>query len=146
MTRHGRANGRAGVAHELFVDTSAWYPLARSSHADHARLSRMLRTRVESGARVVTTNLILAETHALLLARAGSRPALSFLRAVRQPPNEVVWSTAEIEGDAEEWLARYEDQDFSLTDAVSFQVMRERRIRDALTLDRHFGIAGFTIV
>lgn len=137
---------RDAVPAELFVDTSAWYPLARSSHADHARLSRSLRERVAAGVRVVTTNLVLAETHALLMTRAGSQVALAFLRAARRPPNEIVASTPELEDHAEEWLARFEDHRFSLTDAVSFQLMRERRIREALTLDRHFAIAGFTMI
>ena len=41
------------------------------------------------------------------------------------------------------WLARYDDQGFSFADAVSFAVMTERGIREALTLDRHFVVAGF---
>jgi uncharacterized protein len=58
-----------------------------------------------------------------------------------------VRSTRELEDAAErDWLARYQDQDFSLADAVSFAVMRERRIKDVLSLDRHFAIAGFKTV
>jgi len=41
---------------------------------------------------------------------------------------------------------RFDDQPCSLADAVSFAVMKQRGIRDALTLDRHFGIAGFTVI
>ena len=36
--------------------------------------------------------------------------------------------------------------DFSLADAVSFAVMKARKIREALTLDAHFGVAGFAMV
>jgi predicted nucleic acid-binding protein len=43
-------------------------------------------------------------------------------------------------------LERYEDRDFSFTDAVSFAVMSERRIREALTLDTHFAAAGFAVL
>ena len=45
-----------------------------------------------------------------------------------------------------EWLEQFEAQDFSFADAVSFAVMRSRRIRNALTLDRHFAIAGYTML
>jgi predicted nucleic acid-binding protein len=45
-----------------------------------------------------------------------------------------------------EWLERYDDQDFSFADAVSFAVMTERGITDALTLDRHFQGAGFRVL
>jgi predicted nucleic acid-binding protein len=45
-----------------------------------------------------------------------------------------------------EWLERFDDQDFSLTDAVSFAVMSSRGIAEAITLDRHFVVAGFRVV
>jgi hypothetical protein len=46
----------------------------------------------------------------------------------------------------DDWLSRYSDQEFSFTDAVSFAVMRQRRIREALALDQHFSTAGFEVV
>jgi hypothetical protein len=38
------------------------------------------------------------------------------------------------------------DQDFSLTDAVSFVVMQERGIEQAFTFGNHFAILGFQII
>ena len=131
----------------LFVDTSAWYPLADSLHSDHELLAAALRARVHAGARIVTTNLVLAETHALLLRRAGRDIALTFARTVRQPPNSVEYSTAEREEAAlSNWLERFSDQRFSLTDAVSFVVMAELGIREALALDQHFATAGCVLI
>ena len=135
------------MAPELFVDTSAWYPIAVSNHPDHIALAAALHDRVRGGVRIVTTNLVVAETHALLLARTRHESALAFLRAVRQRPNEVVTATADIENRAiTHWLERYNDQLFSFADAVSFEVMSERGVREALTLDNHFGAAGFVVV
>ncbi len=135
------------MAPELFVDTSAWYPIAVSNHPDHIALAAALHDRVRGGVRIVTTNLVVAETHALLLARTRREAALAFLRAVRQRPNEVVTATADLESRAiTHWLERYDDQLFSFADAVSFEVMSERGVREALTLDNHFGAAGFVVV
>ena len=134
------------VAAEIFVDTSAWYPLVVATHADHAPLAAALRAAVKAHRRVVTTNLVVAETHALLLRRVGYETALTFVQTVDNAPNVVVRSTGELESAAERnWLARYSDQGFSLTDAVSFAVMTERRIRQALSLDHHFEVAGFEL-
>ncbi len=135
------------MAAELFVDTSAWYPIAVPKHPDHEILADALRAEIRRGRRVVTTNLIVAETYALLLSRARRQAALGFLRAVRRSPNEVVSATPDLEDRAiTHWLERYEDQDFSLADAVSFEVMAGRGIREVLTLDHHFSAAGFVMV
>lgn len=132
---------------ELFIDASAWYPLALSRHPDHRRLSEALTTRIRDGARIVTTNLVLAEAHAILTSRAGAAVALTFLRTARARPNAVVISTDELEERAQSrWLERFRDQPFSLADAVSFAVMDDRNIGEALTLDHHFAVAGFVMV
>ena len=135
------------MAAELFVDASAWYPLIVRAVPQHDLVTAALRSAVRHGARLVTTNLVVAETHALLLRRTSAEIALAFVRGLTAPYTLVVRSTAELERTAiTDWLERYEDQEFSLADAVSFAVMTERGIRDALTLDRHFAAAGFRMV
>lgn len=132
---------------EVFVDTSAWFPLLLRTHPDHDRLAKQLRALIGRGCRVVTTNLVVAETHALTMRRVGLEAALAFVETVTQPPNVVVHSTPAIESKAVRgWLSRYQDQDFSFADAVSFVVMTERGIDEALTLDHHFEVAGFRAV
>lgn len=129
---------------DLFVDTSAWYPIADRSHPDHAALARALRERIGQGVRIVTTNLVVAESHALLLRRAGQRAALAFLKSVRQAPNRIEYITPERETDAiGRWIERFRGQPFSLADAASFALMTALGIREALTLDHHFAVAGF---
>lgn len=95
----------------------------------------------------MTSNLVVAESHALLLRRVGREVALAFLEAVRRPPNRIEHVTPAREDVAvDEWIRRFTDQDFSLADATSFAIMSELRIHEALTLDRHFGTAGFVMV
>ena len=132
---------------EIFVDTSAWYGLADPHEPAHAALARALGDRVRNGALVVTTNLVVAETHALLLRRGGRRAALRFLEEVGREPILVETSGPAVEERARlDWLVRFDDQEFTLTEAVSFAVMKERGILEALTLDRHFAAAGFILV
>ncbi len=129
------------------MDTSAWYPVVMRSHPQHGPLAAVLQKLVAQGNQVVTTNFVVAETHVLLLRRDRRETALAFVRTVREPPNLVVASTSEIEARAiSDWLEPYADQDFSFADAVSFAVMTDRGITEALTLDRHFAAAGFGIV
>ncbi|MXW67744.1 MAG: type II toxin-antitoxin system VapC family toxin [Gemmatimonadales bacterium] len=131
----------------VFVDTSAWYPLADGAHPDHQALVEALRVRVRRGVAVVTSNLVVAESHALLLRRVGREVALAFLEAVRRPPNRIEHVTPEREDTAvDSWIRRFADQDFSLADATSFAIMSELGIEEALTLDRHFATAGFIMI
>lgn len=126
------------------MDTGVWYAAANPRAPEHAACAAALHRTVRQGTRVVTTNLVLAECHALLLHRVSRAGALTVLRTLRQPPNVVVASTPDLEDRAiTDWLDRFGDQTFSFTDAVSFAVMTDRGIRDALTLDRHFATAGF---
>jgi predicted nucleic acid-binding protein len=134
------------VAAEIFVDSAAWYPLMVRRHPQHGDFARELETRIRKGVRVVTTNLVVAEMHALVLHRAGRADALNFVQTVRQAPNLVVSTTPDLETDAVgQWLERFADQAFSFTDAVSFAVMMARGIRDVHPLHRHSGAAGFTV-
>lgn len=132
---------------ECFVDTSAWYAIATGEGAKAAATRTALTQRVTTGVRVVTTNLVLAESHVLLMKRKGGAIALRFLQGVVAAPGIVVASSADHQALAiRDWLVPYGDQDFSLADAVSFAVMKERGIREALALDHHFRIAGFAVI
>jgi predicted nucleic acid-binding protein len=40
-------------------------------------------------------------------------------------------------------LRRHDERAYSFVDATSFQVMRDRRLREALAFDQDFASAGF---
>ncbi|MDO8665986.1 MAG: PIN domain-containing protein [Gemmatimonadales bacterium] len=137
---------------EVFVDSGFWCATALRGRTDadrerHERAGATLRQLIRSGTRLVTTNLVLAETHQLLLIRDRRDTALAFLRAFPAPGTDVVPSTAELEAEAlADWIEKYDDQDFSLADAVSLALMKRRRIKRALAYDRHFAAAGFEML
>jgi predicted nucleic acid-binding protein len=54
-----------------------------------------------------------------------------------------VYSDYRLESLGEAILEKHADQDFSFTDAVSFALMQEEGILEALTFDNHFTILGF---
>jgi len=128
----------------VFVDSSAWVALLYRRDQAHERAVRSWNGLRTAGRALVTTNLVLAETHGFLLHRLGSGAALAFLEHQRAFGPGLVWADPDLTDAAvERWLRRFRDQTFSLTDAVSFEVMGREGIRESFTFDRHFEIAGF---
>lgn len=95
---------------------------------------------------LVTTNFVLAETHALVLARRNRFLAARVLAEIDASPTLVVRAEEGDERRAREIIERYADKAFSLTDAISFAVMERLRIGVALTFDRHFAQYGFAVL
>jgi hypothetical protein len=135
------------MTQEVFVDAAAWVAVADRGDARHEAAVACHRRLLTERWRLVTTNLVVAETHALILRYGSYRAAMGFLESMRPTLHLVkVFEDEALEAEAEAILRRYSDQDFSLTDAVSFAVMRQRGIEQAFTFDSHFATAGFVIV
>ena len=99
------------------------------------------------GRRPFTTNFVVAETHALVLARTGRAVAARLLQELdRSPDTTIVRVGVEDETRAREILAQYDDKDTSLTDATSFAVMERLGIAAVFAFDRHFAQYGFTLL
>ncbi|MGD0898763.1 MAG: PIN domain-containing protein [Thermoguttaceae bacterium] len=99
-----------------------------------------------SSERLLTSNLVLAETVNFLIPRAGPRFAADCGRRLLESPSlEILHAEREDEAQALLLMAKYADQAVSFTDCVSFVLMRKRRVRRALTFDQHFAAAGFQI-
>lgn len=93
----------------------------------------------------LTHDLVLAELIALAPRRGFPRQGLfEFLDELLTSPDlDLVFVNAEIHELAMGLLRQRLDKDWSLCDAVSFVLMREYGIDDALTSDHHFEQAGF---
>lgn len=131
-----------------FLDTAGWFAALSPKEAKHAQARTAYRKAIEGGRTLVTTNLVVAEMQILVARFRGADEGVRFLDALYQDPShEVVFVDRALERAAvDRWLRRFREQRLSLADAVSFEVMREREIREALTLDVHFKAVGFTLV
>jgi predicted nucleic acid-binding protein len=136
------------VAGSLFLDTAGWFAALSPPEAGHAQAKAAYVDAVRRGVLLVTTPLVAAEMHALLLRWRGPKAGAFFLETVFETGAHVVSELDDALFDAalSRWIRKFADKRISLTDAVSFEVMRRERISHALTFDRHFSDAGFEIL
>jgi uncharacterized protein len=127
----------------IFVDTSFWVGLTNRRDTRHEQAKALLAAHDKD--RLVTTNEVRGETWTFLRRRAGHAVAVRFLDAVATSPRvEVLRVSEAVEADAERWLRRRDDREFSWVDATSFATMRQLRTTEAFAFDGDFAAAGFT--
>ena len=126
----------------VFAD--AFYFVARLNRRDqhHERVLDFSRT---FRAHLLTTDWVLMEV-ADALAKSECRPRVrDFILHLRQSAAcEIVPASRELLDRALDLYHQHRDKEWTLTDCVSFVVMRDRGIAAGLTEDHHFEQAGFT--
>jgi uncharacterized protein len=124
-----------------FLDTV--YLLALINPNDEWRPKALEWAAHVSGA-LVTTEAVLTEVADALCRSAHRRWAVDAIRDLRSDSAVTcVPGSARLFAHGLDLYADRADKNWSLTDCVSFVVMRERGIRQALTADVHFVQAGF---
>jgi len=81
------------------------------------------------------------------LARGFKEQAVAVIeRFINSDEVEVLQLSSSLFEKAFALYREYQDKDWGMVDCVSFVVMREAGIRQALTFDHHFSQAGFEVV
>ena len=129
---------------EVFLDTA--YAIALSSPNDlfHQRAVQLAGELKSAGTRLVTTRAILLEIGNALSKQRYRRAAVILLDSLEIDPQvEIIALSEQLYARASRLYRERPDKEWALTDCVSFVVMEERGINEALTTDEHFQQAGF---
>ncbi|MBA2591007.1 MAG: hypothetical protein M3495_09585 [Pseudomonadota bacterium] len=132
----------------VFVDSGGFFGLLAPEDQFHAHACTLFLRANSERWHLVTTNAVVIETHALLVARSrgGRRNALGFLDIMASDAYHEHIRKADEER-AIALVRGHADKDYSLCDALSFVVMERLHIAEAIAFDRHFRAYGrFTIL
>ncbi len=129
---------------EVLVDTSGLYALVDKKDASHVAARDVAAHLARQGRKLVVTDHIVSETVTLAKARSGARVALRVLDLIEQSVGvRVEWIDPARFDATKTYFRKHADHGYSFADCASFVVMRELRLQQALTTDRHFREAGF---
>ena len=128
----------------VFADTFALIAWLNSRDNAHAAVAAYLEGFT---GRLVTTEWVLMELADALSAPEARTTAVAFRQAIRADPLfDVVGYVPTVYQAGFDLFATRPDKAWSLTDCISFGVMTERGLSEALTADHHFEQAGFRAV
>ena len=124
----------------VFADTFYFLALLRRDDPAHARALAEVRLRRE----VLTTEFILLELGNACARAKDHGDFVELLSSLRASPRiTVVPLDSQLLARGLELFGQRRDKDWSLTDCISFAVMQDEEIHEALTGDQHFEQAGF---
>lgn len=125
-----------------FADTYYFLALRNPKDLGHTRATAL--TEQIAGRTIITTAWVLTEVADALASPENRAGFIDLLEKLRSNAQVIIVSPSE--GLFERGIDLYRqrpDKAWSLTDCISFVVMRERGLVEALTGDHHFEQAGF---
>jgi len=129
---------------EVYADTSYWVALLipKDDHSVRAvEISKRLGL-----FKVITSEIVLVEFLNYITGKANflRMAAAESVEALRKRANvEIIPLTRDLFQNALALYKQRQDKDYSFTDCASFSIMKDRKISDALTTDKHFAQEGF---
>ena len=126
----------------MLIDTSGWLSIFDTRETSHDRALALYGSRQQ----LLTHSYILVEFVSLANARRTHRQSMLtfFSGLISDADIEIIWVDDQLTLRAFDLLESRTDKAWSLCDAVSFVIMSDVGIAEALTTDRHFEQAGFT--
>lgn len=124
----------------VYADTSFFLALLRADDPVHHRAQAELAV----NRTIVTSEFIIVELGNACARAADHGDFLALIRGMRASQRtRIIGSDSTLLERGLALMAVRADKDWSLTDCISFVIMEQEGLSDALTADKHFEQAGF---
>jgi predicted nucleic acid-binding protein len=129
---------------EAFLDSAYAIALSASSDQYHELAEILAGQLEEEGTRLITSRAVIVEIGNALAKLRYRKAAIELLDSLEEDPNvEIIPITEELYQRAFQLYKDRPDKEWGLTDCISFVIMTDRGMTEALTTDEHFQQAGF---
>lgn len=135
------------MTNEVFLDAAFAIALSSTKDHFHNQAVRLAEQFEKSKTKLVTTRAVLLEIGNALSKQRYRQAAVKLLVALEADPNvEIVPLSDQLYIYALQLYRERPDKEWGMVDCISFIVMRDREILEALTTDNHFQQAGFQVL
>ncbi len=131
----------------IFIDTGAFIAKYVKSDQFHIKSVKTWSELEHKKVKIMTSNFVLDETFTLLARQTNYDFSAKIARIIYQSSViNIIRPTHDTELRALAFFEKFSDQKVSFTDCISFQLMKEHRIKMTFSFDRHFKLAGFDLL
>lgn len=135
------------VQNKVFLDASYAIALSNLSDQYHLQAEIIAEDLEAKGTELVTTQAVILEIGNALAKLRYRKAAIKLLDALWNDASvEIVPLTDELYERAFKFYKERFDKEWGLTDCISFVIMQDYKLTEALTADEHFEQAGFQAV
>ena len=129
---------------EVFLDTSYAIALSAVNDEHHKRAIKLAEQLEANATRLITTRAIMLEIGNALAKARYRKAAIELLNALENDPKvEIIPISEDLCMRAFQLYQSRLDKEWGLIDCLSFIVMADQGLTEALTTDDHFRQAGF---
>ena len=129
---------------EVFFDAAYAIALSAPNDQYHDRAKRLTEQLEVEGTRLITTRAVVLEIGNALAKFRYRSASVELLSALEEDPNvEIIPISEPLYRRALHLYRERPDKEWGITDCISFIVMQNRGLTEALTTDEHFQQAGF---
>lgn len=130
---------------KVFLDTAFVLALASPSDQYHKKAKELSRQIKKEGVFLITTRAVVIEIGDAMAGPRRRKAGITMLEALEADQNlEITPNSEELYHSAFSLYQSRPDKEWGMTDCISFVVMEEMDVDEALTTDTHFQQAGFT--
>lgn len=129
---------------EYFLDSGYLVALELRRDQNHSLARKHWDKLKEALPRLITTDYVFDEVVTYFNNRGWNAKAVQLGQSLMESPSiSLIHVDEDLFAESWRYFQQHDDKTFSLTDCISFVVMRKLGLTTALTFDKHFRQAGF---